>query len=206
MTTVRLVMGDQVSLEVSALADLDIERDLVLMVEAEEECREVPHHQQKIVLFLSAMRHFAAELRSRGVRVEYVRLDDPDNTGSFTGEVARAVGRHGVRRLVVTEPGEWRVQEAVAGWERRFGVAVEMRADTRFFASRARFRAWAAGRRVWRMEHFYREMRRAHDVLMQGDAPLGGRGISMRRTASGCRRGWRCRCGGGLSPMRSRAR
>ena len=47
-----------------ALADLDPERDTVLMMEVMEECTYVRHHKQKIVLVLSAMRHFADELAS----------------------------------------------------------------------------------------------------------------------------------------------
>ncbi len=31
------------------------------------------------------------------------------------------------------------------------------------------------GRKPLRMEYFYREMRKRHDVLMQGDTPEGGR-------------------------------
>ena len=75
---------------------------------------------------------------------------------------------------MVTEPGEWRVQTLIAGWAARTGVPVEVRADDRFFASRERFTAWAEGRRAWRMEHFYREMRREHGILMDGDLPAGG--------------------------------
>jgi deoxyribodipyrimidine photolyase-related protein len=126
------------------------------------------------VLFLSAMRHFAAALAARDIRVDYVRLDDPSNTGSFDGEVERALRRHRVDRIVITEPGEWRVQRAIEGWSARLGRPVEIRADSRFFASRARFEKWARGRRTWRLEHFYREMRREHDVLMDGDQPAGG--------------------------------
>ena len=43
----------------------------------------VPHHKQKIVLVLSAMRYFADELRQRGVPVDYVRLDAPNNIRSW---------------------------------------------------------------------------------------------------------------------------
>jgi deoxyribodipyrimidine photolyase-related protein len=71
----------------------------VLMIEAAEECRYVPHHKQKLVLFLSAMRHFAAELRARGYAVDYVRLDDTANTGAFTSEVSRALEGHRARRV-----------------------------------------------------------------------------------------------------------
>ena len=65
-----VILGDQLSTTLSALADLDADRDVVLMVEVMEEARYVPHHKQKIVLLLSAMRHFAATLQGRGVRVE----------------------------------------------------------------------------------------------------------------------------------------
>lgn len=174
MTTLRLVLGDQLSTDLTALTDIDRANDVVLMLEVEEECRYVPHHQQKIVLFLSAMRHFAEELRQSGINVDYVRLDDRANTGTLTSELERALTRHRAQRLVLTEPGEWRVLSMADDWSRRFGLPVDLRTDRRFFSTRERFRAWADGRRSWRMEHFYREMRREHDVLMDGDQPAGG--------------------------------
>jgi deoxyribodipyrimidine photolyase-related protein len=63
MTTLRLVLGDQVSPDLSALAGLDRATDTVLMIEVANEWTHVAHHKQKIVLVLSAMRHFASELR-----------------------------------------------------------------------------------------------------------------------------------------------
>jgi len=174
MTVLRIVLGDQLSDDLAALTDLDPGRDVVLMMEVEEESTYVRHHKQKIVLVLSAMRHFADALRRRGVTVDYVKLDAPENTGSFTSEVQRAVARHRPTRILVTEPSEWRVQARVDGWAALTGTPVEVRVDHRYFASRARFAAWAHGRRAWRMEHFYREMRREHAILMEGDRPAGG--------------------------------
>ena len=174
MSILRIILGDQLSPGISALAGLDPERDIVLMMEVMEENIYVPHHKQKIVLVLSAMRHFADTLRETGVSVDYVPLDDPDNTGDLTTEIQRAVARNAPDRVVVTEPGEWRVQAMVEGWQALTGLPVEVRTDDRFFASRARFAAWARGRRAWRMEHFYRDMRREHAILMQGDKPAGG--------------------------------
>jgi deoxyribodipyrimidine photolyase-related protein len=92
----------------------------------------------------------------------------------LTGEVERAVARHQPDRILVTEPGEWRVHAMVEGWRDHLGRPVEILADERFYVSRARFAAWSRGRRTWRMEHFYREMRREHGVLMNGDQPAGG--------------------------------
>ncbi len=170
----RLILGDQLSRGLASLSDIDTARDVVLMVEVDDETRYVPHHRQKIVFVLSAMRHFAEELRTAGIHVDYVRLDDADNSGSFSGEVARAVARHSPERLILTEPGEWRVLEQMHGWREELGLPVEIRDDDRFFATRHRFRRWAEGRKSFRMEFFYREMRREHAILMEGDEPVGG--------------------------------
>lgn len=117
MTILRIILGDQLSLDLSALDDLDPGRDVVLMMEVMEENTHVQHHKQKIVLVLAAMRHFAEALRQRGLTVDYVSLDASDNTGSFTAEIQRAVARHRPSRIVLTEPSEWRVQAMVECWE-----------------------------------------------------------------------------------------
>ena len=175
MTTLRLVLGDQCSRGLSALDGIDPARDLVLMAEVRAECTYVRHHKQKIALVLSAMRHFAEELREKGVRVAYSRLDDAANTQSLAGEVARIARAVGAKRIVATHPGEWRVLEDMRGWQDATGLPVEIRDDARFLCTLDRFRAWAGDKKQLRMEFFYREMRRATGLLMQApDEPAGG--------------------------------
>ena len=175
MGVLRIVLGDQVSRGISALEGLDPAADMVLMAEVMSECTYVKHHAKKIVLVLSAMRHFALALEAEGVRVDYVRLDDPANTQSLRGEVVRAVARHGSAMVVATECGEWRLEQDMLGWQAAAGVEVEIRDDGRFLCRRQEFRAWAAGRKGLRMEFFYREMRARYGLLMEGREPAGGR-------------------------------
>jgi len=170
----RVVLGDQLSDLLPSLSGLDPQRDTVLMVEAMAECTYVRHHPRKIVLVLSAMRHFAERLRARGISVRYVALDDPGNTQSLRGEVARAVAELGHARVIATEPGEWRVLDDMRGWQACCGVPVEILADARFLCSIEQFASWAEGRRSLRMEFFYRDMRRRTGLLMEGDDPVGG--------------------------------
>ena len=172
MTQIRFVLGDHLTRDIASLRDLK-RGDVVLMAEVAQETTYVRHHRQKIALVLSAMRHFAQALREEGVKVDYVALDAPENTGSFAGELARAVARHKASRVILAEPGEWRVREALLG--AKLGPEIEIREDDRFFATTSRFARWAKGRAGYRMEFFYREMRRAHGVLMEGDEPVGGR-------------------------------
>ena len=171
----RMVLGDQLSAGLSSLRDLDPARDVVLMAEVRDECTYVKHHKQKIVLVLSAMRHFASDLRARGVTVDYVELTDKRNTHSLRGEVLRAAKRHKPARIVVTEAAEWRLTEDMRHWHDVTGLEVDIRDDDRFLCRRQDFFAWARGKKQLRMEFFYRDMRRRTGLLMDGEAPAGGK-------------------------------
>jgi len=172
--TLRLVLGDQLTPGLSALRGGDPARDVVLMVEVAEEATYVRHHKKKIAFIFAAMRAFAKELRAAGWRVDYVTLDDLDNTGSFPGEVARAIARHAPKALVTTEASEHRVLAMQAIWAETFALPVSLLPDDRFLCPKKDFFSWADGRKSLRMEFFYREMRRKTGLLMEGDQPTGG--------------------------------
>jgi deoxyribodipyrimidine photolyase-related protein len=172
--TLRLVLGDQLTPGLSALRGGDPARDVVLMVEVAEEATYVRHHKKKIAFIFAAMRAFAKELRAAGWRVDYVTLDDLENTGSFPGEVARAIARHAPKALVTTEASEHRVLAMQAIWAETFALAVSLLPDDRFICPKKDFFFWADGRKSLRMEFFYREMRRKTGLLMEGDQPTGG--------------------------------
>jgi deoxyribodipyrimidine photolyase-related protein len=139
------------------------------MVEAQEEATYVRHHKKKIAFLFSAMRHFAKELRAAGWQIDYVSLDDPANQGSFAAQLAHSVAALKPDKVIATEPGEWRVQQAL------IGAAVVLLPDDRFICSQQEFASWADGRKQLRMEYFYREMRRKTGLLMDGDQPEGGK-------------------------------
>ena len=148
------ILGDQLSPRISSLAKANPETDKVLMVEVMEEATYARHHKKKIAFLFSAMRHFAEELRGNGWRVDYVKLDAPANTGSFSGEIKRAQKACTPDRILVTEPGEWRVLEAIKAWENDLDIPVDILPDDRFIASHDEFQNWAQGRKQLRMEYF----------------------------------------------------
>ncbi len=174
MPSLRLVLGDQLTRSLASLRDV-ANGDLVLMAEVGEEASYVRHHKKKIAFLFSAMRHFSEALTQDGLNVRYVDIEAEANTHSLAGEVERALNdRPELDRVVLVEPGEWRLLEEVKSWSDRFGVPVDIRSDDRFLCSHDRFAAWAEGRKRLTMEYFYREMRREHDVLMDGRDPAGG--------------------------------
>ncbi len=169
-----LVLGDQLDQRSSAFDQFDPKLDAVWMAEVAEESTHVWTHQARIAIFLSAMRHFRDALRNRGWPVHYRQLQDEDNAGTLAAELRRAIQRLQPLRLVLVEPGEWRVAQAIEAVARETGVPLEVRVDRHFLCTRAQFAAHAKGRKQLRMEFFYREMRRQHGVLLDGDQPAGG--------------------------------
>ena len=173
--TLVVLFGDQLSLNLSALQQCDKDKSVVLMAEALEEATHIKHHKKKIAFIFSAMRHFANALKEQGWRVQYVELEDPANTGSFDGEIKRAVADLAPDNVCMTEPSEWRVLQSMQALADHLKVAVDILPDTRFIASHDEFASWASGRKQLRMEYFYRDMRRKTGLLMDGDEPVQGR-------------------------------
>lgn len=169
-----IVLGDQLDHDSSALDGFDPARDLIWMAEVAEESTHVWSAKPRIAIFLSAMRHFAAELRERGLPLHYTQLDDRDNTGTLAGELQRAIVSHQPQQLILTAPGDWRVLQALRAVAAKAGLPLDLRDDTHFFSTVRDFAAHAKGRKQLRLEYWYRELRRKHRVLMDGQQPAGG--------------------------------
>ena len=174
MNSLRIVLGDQLSPSISCLDGCDKSTDIILICEVWDEATYVRHHKKKIAFLFSAMRHFCQELLDEGYQVRYSKLDDSDNSGSFAGEVYRCLVGQKFDKVVITQPGEYRVLEDVKSWSERFTIPVEIRPDTRFLCTPEEFASWAEGRKQLRMEYFYREMRKRYNILMDGQDPVGG--------------------------------
>jgi deoxyribodipyrimidine photolyase-related protein len=169
-----LVLGDQLDAEGAALDGFDPTQDLVWMAEVAEESTHIRSSKQRIVLFLAAMRHFAAALRARGWSVHYRTLDDPDNRGTLADELRAAIAALRPGALVLTAPGDWRVLAALRGAAAATATPLELRDDRHFFSTVREFAAHARGRKQLRLEYWYRELRRRTGILMIDGEPVGG--------------------------------
>jgi deoxyribodipyrimidine photolyase-related protein len=171
VTRLVLVLGDQLSENLSALRAADKDRDIVVMAEVAEEAGYVPHHPKKIAFLFAAMRKFAARLQDAGWQVVYTRLDDANNSGAICGELVRRAAELKATGVIATQPGEWRLIEALG----EMPLKLHIIRDDRFIASADAFEDWAKGKKQLRMEYFYREMRRKTGLLMEDDQPAGGK-------------------------------
>ena len=174
MRNLVIVLGDQLSEEASALVDFDSAQDAVWMAEVDEESTHIISSKQRTTLFLSAMRHFAKELKGKGWSVHYSEIDSADNTGTLAGELEKTIKLTKPKKLIMTAPGDWRVLQKIRELSRAMNLDLEIRDDTHFFSTVRDFSDHAASRKQLRLEFFYREMRLKNGILMDGKKPIGG--------------------------------
>ncbi len=175
-----VVLGDQLNRDASAWDGFDATQDRVWMCEARDESTHVVSAKQRIAVFLAAMRHFAQALRDEGLPLDYREMGVAASASltlmplTLAGALAETLATTVVQRIVLTQPGEWRVLQALRAAAEAAGVPLDVREDRHFLCSDAEFATHARGRKQLRMEYFYREMRKRHRVLMDGEQPAGG--------------------------------
>ena len=169
-----VVLGDQLDPDAAAFDGFEPDVDAVWMAEAAGESTHVWSSKPRTVMFLSAMRHYAQALQEVGRPLHYTRLDAPKNCGTLGAQLQADIERLRPSRLVMTAPGDWRVLNAIKAVALANNLPLDIREDRHFFATVSEFADHAEGRKSLRMEYFYREQRKRHSVLMEGDEPVGG--------------------------------
>ena len=171
MKKLILILGDQLNLDSTALEDIDVEVDEIVMVESAHEAQHVRSHKARIALFLSAMRHFAEQLKSQGFPLTYIQHSPKTIAEVLRDKIIEGKFTH----LICVEPGEWRLKKNFEDLAAELNIALEMRLDNHFYCTQADFRDWVANKKELRLEYFYRLMRKTHGILVDQDGnPEGG--------------------------------
>lgn len=181
-----MILGDQLNFDNPALEGFDAAQDAILMVEASEEATQVWSHKARIVLFLSAMRHFYEALAARygdGLQGYYLKLAEHGFT-TLKDAWAHYIATLKPQKVIVCEPGEYRLEHDLIALCQELNTPLALRDDTHFMCSKADFRRWAtdgkggAGKsgsgKELRMEFFYRRMRQKYAILVKNNQPEGG--------------------------------
>ena len=110
-----VILGDQLSFEISSLEKIRKNEDKILMMEVSDEIEYANHHKKKLVLIFSAMRHFANELKKNDFDVTYIEFDKSEK--SFTNELKRQCKEFNPESIKITHPSEYRILEEIKKWK-----------------------------------------------------------------------------------------
>ncbi len=147
----------------------------VFMAEDVGLCTYVRHHQQKIVLFLAAMRAYADELRAAGYALSYHTLDLSDDR-SYEEKLEEAVKSSGSMQVRHFEIEDKAMENRLVQFARDRGLdRIELQSPM-FISTRDAFSTFAAEKSRLKMADFYKLQRRKLGVLVDEQGrPRGGR-------------------------------
>jgi deoxyribodipyrimidine photolyase-related protein len=170
---------DQLSDGIGPLARED-PRDLgIVVVESPWKASRRPYHRQKLALVIANLRHFALEQAGRGVAVHHVVARGP-----YRQAVGGVIRELGPLRLMRPAERELRVdlEPLVASG------GLEEIPHEGWLTNAEDFARSQREDPPWRMDAFYREVRRRTGVLMENGRPAGGKysyDVENRRPWSG---------------------
>ncbi len=150
-----------------------LEPDIVFMAEDLGLCTYVRHHQQKIVLFLAAMRSYRDELEANGFNVHYVELDTRSGK-TYEDRLAEAVEAGAAGTLVHFEIEDKPAEERIIAFADEAGVEREQRVSPMFLTTREAFHEFVQKKKRTLMADFYKQERKRLGLLVDGDEPEGG--------------------------------
>ena len=177
MTTLRLILGDQLNPQHSWFAQVDPDVVYVLQ-EVRSETDYVMHHAQKVLAIFAAMRDLARQLKSQGHRVRYITIGEASNRQSICANLDALIAHYQATGVQYQAPDEYRLDQQLSEWSqawRERGVAVCMVDSEHFLTMRDEVRSFFTDSPHWLMERFYRHMRVRHGVLLAQGKPVGGR-------------------------------
>lgn len=168
----RWIFGNQLSMALPVVKEASKEEDVFLFVEATSRSKWRAYHKQKLVLIFSAMRHFADALRDKGYTVDYREAD------SFQDAWDAHVKEFKSERVYLTETTDYPMKAVLKKWASGLDDSVEITylSDTpMFLLGQDEAVELLSGDGPWKMDTFYRTLRKKFDVLMKDGKPIGGK-------------------------------
>lgn len=174
MTTLRLILGDQLNPEHSWFKHVDSEH-LYTLIEMRQETDYVLHHAQKIISIFAGMRALAQRLDAQGHRVHYIRIGDPENTQTIEGNLNALIAKYQCKQFEYQQPDEWRLDDQLSTFCKGLPITSAMVSSEHFYTERLEVAELFKTQKQWLMERFYRQMRVTHRVLIDASKkPEGG--------------------------------
>lgn len=161
-----LVLEDQLSDDMGPLSREDPHSLGVVFIESHWKLRRRPYHKQKIAFHLLNLRHFAIEQAKRGVAVRYQTTSEP--LRETLKPLLQDLGS-----LRVMEPAELEVKQDLDPLLKK-GLVTFIPHEG-WLTSRRDFEEGAGTQPPWRMDTFYRFVRKHTGILMDGPRPMGGK-------------------------------
>ena len=138
----------------------------LVFIETSWKANRIPYHKQKLALLLSNQRHFALEMQALGHPIKYL-FSDKD----YAEVLNQFFDQHGP--FSATMPAELTLRRSLEPLEA--SGALTYQEHKGWLTTREDFLSSVGDKPPWRMDKFYRNIRKSRSILLDENAkPLGG--------------------------------
>ena len=139
----------------------------LIFVETSWKASQLPYHKQKLALLLSNQRHFALEMQEAGYPVRYVF--SKKEYGEVLAELCDELGG-----ITVTKPAELSLRRSIQPLVEAGHLTVLEHKG--WLTTTEDFIKGAGENAPWRMDKFYRYIRKNYSIMLEDDGkPVGGK-------------------------------
>ena len=160
------ILHDQLNLSVFP-AELLAQKPLLIFVESLAYATFIPHHKQKLVYILSSQRHFAIACHQQGFPILNLFTEECHADG-----LAEFLEQYPNIQLTYMQPSEWNTRSQMSDMAKKFSDRVKNIPNQFFIADAEKFKPKI--KKGYRLETFYRELRKQTGYLMEDSKPIGG--------------------------------
>ena len=137
-------------------------------------CTYQKHHKHKILLFLSAMRSFADELKKKKFEVIYKSIEEKDFKESYVDKLFKEIEKENVKEISMFEVEDKFFEKQLL--ENLKELKLNYLKSPMFLSSRDDFKTYLNQVKKPFMANFYKKQRVDHNILVDSDnKPVGGK-------------------------------
>ena len=160
----HFVAYDQLNQEL--LPEAEPESLGLIFIETSWKAKQLPYHKQKLALQLSNQRHFALEMQQLGHPIRYAFSEKEYSL--ILEEIVREYGE-----ITVTKPAELTLRKSISNLVSENKIKI---LDHKGWLTTSEdFISSVGDSPPWRMDKFYRHLRKSRGIMLDGDGkPVGG--------------------------------
>jgi len=173
MKQIGVIFPDDLSVNNKVLTAIK-KSDPLLVYEPCDTFYQLKHHKHKLVLLISALRHWTKYLEKDFKNIVHIKITKKRDV-DLMHQLEDLHQKDPFDILHVTQPSDHGVLTQLMFFGSKYNVELNIHSDTKFIDSIEGFSEWSKDKKSLVQEYYYRWLRKKYSLLMDGDKPLGGK-------------------------------
>ena len=143
------------------------------MAEDKELCTYEKHHKHKLILFLSSMRKYASELKSKKFNVTYYQLNKKNINLTYEDKLSEFIKSKNISEINMFEVEDKFFEKRILRFCKKNNIKINFLESPMFLNTRSDFKKYLSKVKKPFMATYYKQQRIEKNILMNGDKPIG---------------------------------